>query len=148
MIRFDRGLWVIYALTSAVPLYALFRASAYPGFHIVGALAIAGVAWGGWKVNTNIINQTIQTEWPAYAVTVSFAISRLIVGAHGLYLFSSQYTQPGHFSSFLKGVIQGVISLPVALLLLAVATYRLLYHISVHFLLKIRSLEQTRSSTV
>lgn len=148
LIRFDRGLWLIYALTSAVPLYALFRASAHPGFHIIGALAIAGVAWCGWKVNTNIINQTTQIEWPVYAVTVSFALSRLIVGAYGLYLFSAQYTQPGHFSSFLKGVIPGVFSLPFALLLLAVAIYRFLYHISIHFLLKIRSLEQTRSGTL
>lgn len=137
LIRFDRGLWVVYALTSLVPLSALFRSGAYPGFHIAGALAIAGVACGGWKANTDIINQKTQTEWPAYTVTVSFVLSRLIIGAYGLYLFSSQYTQPDHFSSFFKGVMQGLISLPFALLLLVVVTYRFLYHISVHFLLKI-----------
>ncbi len=141
LIKFDRGLWVVYGLFSLAPLYVILSSDSFSTFHIIALISIVGVACFGWQVDTGVLHGKIRAEWPAYAVTVCFVVSRLMLAAYVLYLSNDRFSDPADTAAFFTGVLQVMVSLPVALLLLIATTYRSIYHISVHFLLKIRSLE-------
>ena len=144
LLRFDRGLCIVYATTALVPAYFLVTSSHARFFHASGVLAIASVAWFGWIVDTRLLRGRVKSEASAYCVTLAFILTRVAMLFAGSFVVSSQILgavgSPMSLSIYWRGLLELLIAPPVTYLLFFVGFYRFIYHLSVHFLLRIEEM--------
>lgn len=149
LLKFDRGLWAAYGITALVPAYFLFASSNARVFHALGVLVIVAVALSGWVVDTRLLDGRLRSETGAYAVTGAFVLSRVFIVCFGIFVVRSQlvdvFGSELPSSTFWNGLLELLVAPPVAYLLFFGVFYRFIYHVSVHFLLKIEQTNRTAS---
>lgn len=148
LIGFDRILSILYCLSAAIPAYFSIRSSYAREFHLVAIIAILAVGVFGWSVNTKLLTGKLQSERKAYFVTGAFVLSRALIGLWGMYLALSQILKsldlPISRESFVNAALEFMVAPPVFAFLFIVGVYRSIYHLSVHFLLKINLVRQNQ----
>ena len=142
LLRFDRGVWIAYALTALLPAYAFFVFDYGHFFHAIGFASALTVALFGWWANTQLLFDRTESEVPAYLVTSAFLVSRLAVATAGFFAVREQmervFGSPLLGYTLWDGISSLLVSPVVAYLIFFFAFYRFIYHVSVHFLLKIQ----------
>lgn len=149
LIRFDRILSLLYCISAALPAYSLIKSSYAREFHLMGTIAILAVGVSGWSVNTKLLAGTLPSERKAYIVTGAFVLSRALIGLWGMYLTLVQIMKtldlPLLREAVVNAALEFIFAPPVFAFLFIVSIYRSVYHVSVHFLLKINSVRQSQT---
>jgi hypothetical protein len=152
LLRFDRALWIVYAATAIIPAYFLISSSYARAFHVFGVIAILAVAWFGWTVDSRILDGRTKKEATAYGVTVSFILSRVAILGAGAVLVGSEvaglFGVPMSANIYWGALLEILIAPPVTYLLFFASIYRLIYHVAVHFLLKIEDIKKTANQAL
>lgn len=146
LIRFDRALWVIYAASALIPAYFLVTLSDARVFHAFSALTITSVGWFGWVIDTRLLQGRMKNKSAPYAVSAAFILSRIGIACAASYFLLTQYIDllgVGWTWSMYWRALSGFFSAPfVPYLIFVAACYRLMFHLSVHFLLKIQEVRK------
>jgi len=151
MLGLDRVLCTIYCVTAGIPLYGLLTRPEARVFHTVAALVILAVGIAGILIDTRMLQRKIARELPAYAVTLGFVVSRAALCVWAIFIVRTQIADwavlqvpgsggPGSPMPMTEAIVVGLETLfspPLAWVGFVVAFYRLLYHISVHFFLRL-----------
>ena len=156
LLKFDRIICLVYCATAAVPLYGLFTARSEWGFHITGTLFILLIGIAGVTVDGLVLNQSPRAETKSYFVTIGFVASRLILAVWAVAITHAQLnrafaaqleTEPQAFTlaDLASATSQAVLSPPVVGLAFILGTYRVIYHIAVHFYLRLAPLNSAAS---
>jgi hypothetical protein len=151
VLGFDRTLCAIYCVTAGVPLYGLLTRPETGAFHTIAALVILAVGIAGVLIDTRMLQRKIASEWPAYAVTLGFVLSRAVLFVWAISIVrtriadsavlqmpgSGESGSPMPMSEAIVAALEFLFSPPLVWVGFLAAFYRLLYHISVHFFLRL-----------
>jgi hypothetical protein len=134
LFQFDRLLWMIYSVTAIIPGYYLLATSHAAAFHGFGASVVLVTGWLGWFVNSRLLQGRVKRESAAYCVTAAFILSRLGIVCFGIHVIQSQQADWGVLGELF-------LSTPIVHLAFIGGIYRMMYHIAVHFFLKIQRIK-------
>lgn len=159
LLHFDRFLSLFYAITACFPLYGLLSSGFARAFHLTGVIVIVSCGAGGYLVSTRVVRGQLRSEAPPYFITSFTIVSRLGLMAWGSWLsFGRVMAEFGAESSHyaILDVLPRLLLSPFIVTVVLIAVfYRALYHVSVHYLIMIRSVNQpnqllvdTRAETV
>ena len=159
LLKFDRIICLVYCATTTFPLYGLFTTRSEWGFYITGTLFILLIGIAGITVDGLVLNQSPRAEAKSYFVTIGFVVSRLILAVWAVAITHAQLirafaaqleTEPQvfTFADLASSTIHAVLSPPVVGLAFILGTYRVIYHIAVHFYLRLAPLHSGTSGII
>ena len=136
----DQIVWVLYAVSALVPAWGLLTYPQGKLFHATGMILIVSVACLGYSSNRMLKRNSPKGKTVGFAATALLFVSRIGILWYGMVLATRSLSMDWREIDWFGDL--GVLG---AWVIFVVGFYRLLYHISAHFYVRlfIENVEQS-----